>query len=350
MSLISWNCQGVERPQDLTIPRLREMRKKHFPEVLFLMETMNCRNILVDLQVWLGYDRVVTVEPVGKAGGLAVFYTKSVNIKFFILNKNLIDGIIQYGDVSFYASCVYGPSTLRGRMSLWERLSRIGVDRRDSWCAFGDFNDILHKGEKIGGVWRSDESFLPFNQMMEAGQLEELPSHGNGFTWGGKRNNCWIQSRLDRCFGNKEWFMQFPCANQSFLDKRGSDHRPVLINFIEAQESYRGSSKFDIRLLEIEGIKDNVINAWDFGGNNGVETVSSRLRACRKVLSGLKKQVNMNSRDRIQQAEVALEREQSSNQPSVEHINVLKRELVRAYRDEEIYWRQKKQRQVAKGW
>ncbi|KAL0815981.1 hypothetical protein Bca101_072425 [Brassica carinata] len=185
--------------------------------------------------------------------------------------------------------------------------------------------------------------------MMEAGQLEELPSHGNGFTWGGKRNNCWIQSRLDRCFGNKEWFRQFPCANQSFLDKRGSDHRPVLINFIEAQESYRGSFKFDRRLLEIEGIKDNVINAWDFGGNNGVATVSSRLRACRKVLSGLKKQVNMNSRDRIQQAEVALEREQSSNQPSVEHINVLKRELVRAYRDEEIYWRQKSKEKWLRG-
>lgn len=301
------------------------------------METMNSRNVLVDLQVWFGYDRVVTVEPVGHAGGLAVFWKKSVNIDFKLVSKNLIDCIIQYEDVSFCASCVYGPSDLKSRLVLWKRLSRIGVNRRDSWCVFGDFNDILHNGKK-GGVWRSDESFVPFNQMVEACKLEELPSHGNVFTWGGQRYNHWIQSRLDRCFGNKAWFDQFPCSNQFFLDKRGSDHRPVFINLIESQEAYRGWFKFDRRLLEVEGVRDNVINAWDFGGSTGNGTISVRLNACRKSLSVLKKQVNLNARDRICQAEYAFEQEQSSNSPSTWRINFLKRELVRAYRDEETYW------------
>ena len=239
------------------------------------------------------------------------------------------------------SSFVYGPSDRKSRLVLWERLSRISVNRRDSWCVFGDFNDILHNGEKIGGVWRSDESFVPFNQMVEACRLEELPSHGNVLTWGGQRYNHWIQSRLDRCFGTKAWFDQIPCSNQFFLDKRGSDHRPVFINLIESQEAYRGWFKFDRRLLKVEGVKDNVINAWDFGGSTGNGTISVRLKACRKSLSAFKKQVNLNARDRIFQAEYALEMEQSSNFPSSLRINLLKRELVSAYRDEETYWWQK---------
>lgn len=224
---------------------------------------------------------------------------------------------------------------------MWERLSRIGVNRRDSWCVFGDFNDILHNGEKIGGVWRADESFEPFTQMVHACRLEELPSQGDIFTWGGMRNKMWVQTRLDRCFGNKAWFRKFPCSNQTFLDKRGSDHRPVLIHLIEAQESYRGWFKFDRRFLEVDGVQEHVSNAWGFADGRGNTSVSARLKACRKSLSALKKRANMNSRSRIEQAEIALEREQSAFMPATATIQFLKRELMRAQKDEETYWWQK---------
>lgn len=317
------------------------MRQKLFPEVLLLMETMNTRNVLVDLQVWLGYDRVYTVDPVGHAGGLAIFWKKSVNIKFLDVHKNLVDCIIQFGDTSFFASCIYGPTHYKRRVDLWERLSRIGVNRKESWCVFGDFNDILHNGEKTGGVWRQDESFAPFNQMINACKLEELQSHGNSFTWSGLRSNSWVHTRLDRCFGNRAWFKKFPCSNQTFLDKRGSDHRPVLIHLIESQEKYRGWFRFDRRFLEVEGVHDCVANAWDFATSNGLGSVSKGLKACRRSLSGLKKHSSMNSGDRIHQAEAALEHEQSALQQSTARIRLLKEDLVKAQRDEETYWWQK---------
>ncbi|KAG2327641.1 hypothetical protein Bca52824_010369 [Brassica carinata] len=205
---------------------------------------------------------------------------------------------------------LYGPSgsgTFVGakRKGSSEETYRIGVNRKESWCVFGDFNDILHNGERIGGSWRSDESFAPFNHMVKACQLLELQSHGNGYTWSGNRNNSTVHSRLDRCFGNRAWFNKFPNSNQCFLDKRGSDHRPVLIHLIEAQESYRGCFRFDTRFLKVDGVRETVANAWNDDQTRGGRSVSIRLKACRRALSNLKRQ------------------------------------LVRAQRDEETYWWQK---------
>lgn len=301
MNIFSWNCQGMYHVQDLTIPRLMDLRKKHFPKVMFLMETKHNRNVMVDLQVYLGYDRVFTVDPIGFSGWLALFWKISVGVDIKYFSKNLLDCQIQFGTLSFFVSCIYGEPVMKYRQRLWERISRIGVQRKGSWCLLEDFNDILHNGEKVGGPCRNEFSFELFVNMIKACHMVELSSHGNGFIWGGMRYKKWIQCKLDRSFGNKEWFQMFSVSNQVFLEKRGSDHRPILVKLLSSQDVYRGQFRFDKRMLHKPRVKENIKQAWNLSLPMENGSVSDRIRSCRVALSRWKRTNSINARDNIEQ-------------------------------------------------
>lgn len=143
------------------------------------------------------------IKPRGRCGSLALFWKSCVDMEFLFVDKNLLDVKVQFGSSSFFISCVYGNPDVSIRPLLWERMSQIGTNRKESVCVFGDFNDIMHNGEKIGGPMRNDYVHRPFNDMLRCCELSELPSSGNSFTWGGRRHELWIQCKLDRCFGNK---------------------------------------------------------------------------------------------------------------------------------------------------
>ena len=41
-----------------TIRHLKEMRRSHFPDILFLMETKNSDDLIVQIHGWLGYHNL----------------------------------------------------------------------------------------------------------------------------------------------------------------------------------------------------------------------------------------------------------------------------------------------------
>lgn len=237
-------------------------------------------------------------------------------------------------------SCVYDNPHLKLRHLVWEKIIRIGVNRKEIWCLIGDFNEIMHNGKKLGGPRRGLDSFLLFYNMLQICGMDEPLCSGNGFTWVGRRHKLWIQSRLDMCFGNKEWLKSFPAANQAFLELRGSDHIPNLVNLFSSQDSYRGSFRFDKHFLHKPLVKKTIIYAWNVIPRNHGCTVSDKLN-CRRPLSRWKKVNLANSREKVNLIQHKLESEYAALRPSFSRLNLLKKDLLCAYREEESFQKQK---------
>lgn len=102
------------------------MRQKYFPEILFLMETKHCRNVLVDIQEWLGYYRVYTVDPIGLSDVLALFWKKSVMVDFQFIDKHLMDFHAHFGSFNSFVS-QFGAPIVKMCNHVWEMLMRIGL-------------------------------------------------------------------------------------------------------------------------------------------------------------------------------------------------------------------------------
>ncbi|KAG2304115.1 hypothetical protein Bca52824_032766 [Brassica carinata] len=151
----------------------------------------------------------------------------------------------------------------------------------------------------------SEASFRPFDDMLNACNMEELSSKGNMFTWSGKRWKKWIQCRLDRCFGNRAWRSLFPGSNQTFLDKRGSDRRPVWVNLKANPDITRGQFRFDRRMLHHPDAKEEVENAWKRSDSS--VSVALKIRKCRRVLSAWKCKRSFNAKDKINLLQERLE-------------------------------------------
>lgn len=131
----------------------------------------------------------------------------------------------------------------------------------------------------------------------------------------------------------------FPSSNQTFLEKRGSDHRPVWVCLQANVEVLRGQFRFDRRLLLHLEAKNEVEKAWRNNGREG--TVALRIQKCRRVMSSWKRKRRFNAKDKIHLLQERFEWFQAKSYPCCFVINNIKMELMAAYREEEMYWRQK---------
>lgn len=160
-------------------------------------------------------------------------------------------------------------------------------------------------------------------------------------SWVGYRSSGKVQCKLDRAVGNEDWHQCFSHTNVEYLKLWGSDHRPVLTRIQSRLVRLQKSFKFDRRWLYKDGFKEVIEEGWGSTHHDQNRSLHIKIRDVRRAISKWKRKNPSNTKEKIELIKEQLEKAQEDpNVPSSEVLN-LKWNLCTAFREEELYWKQK---------
>ncbi|KAH7844186.1 hypothetical protein Vadar_025275 [Vaccinium darrowii] len=343
-SMICWNCQGVGRP--LTFHQLKELARLHSPTLLFLSETKNGVTRIDLVRRSLKMDSVIRVDPIGTAGGLALFWKGSSTVELQKMCSWFID--VKIFDAALNKSWrlvnVYFSSDDIERKAQWEFFVQYKDCLGDDWAIWGDMNDLLCAEEKQGGLARPPRSFRPFQKFVDDCGLVDLGFSGYPFTWcNNQYGNNYIQERLDRVLATPSWCLLFDQASVTHLNTVGSDHNALHLNLRAATTRSRVPFRFDARWVNDEEAHQVIQAAWSTQVQGSrFFTIYKKIQTCRTSLTNWKRRKRINSGRAIEDLKGKIfALKNTCPGPPHGEIQSLKWQLKQEWDKEEMFWKQK---------
>lgn len=141
------------------------------------------------------------------------------------------------------------------------------------WLLVGDFNDILHFGEKIGG--KSQDRRISFlGEFMQLVGAINLGFSRQKFTWENRQSgHAYIKERLDRCLMNKDWLCLFTDTTVKHHVAKVSNHISIMLDTAGSMPFSKRSFKlFEAWTSEDRSSREVVKMAWDKQIRRGMES------------------------------------------------------------------------------
>ncbi|KAJ8420991.1 hypothetical protein Cgig2_010630 [Carnegiea gigantea] len=100
-------------------------------------------------------------------------------------------------------------------------MKNIANTMEDAWCILGDFNSVLHLGDRIGGTDIQDAEVRQFEDCIRACDIQEMQSRRPYFSW----TNKIVWTRIYRVFYDLYGFSQ-----AIYMANSLSDHTALIID------------------------------------------------------------------------------------------------------------------------
>ena len=182
MSVIAWNCRGLGNP--CTVNTLQKMVMEEDPTLVFLVETKFEVAKMARIKRKLERHQGLVVPSVKRARGLALLWKSSMRVDVQTYSPRHIDAIVieDHGYRRWRFMGFYGHPETSKREESWALLEQLSGRMDLPWVIMGDFNEILHAGEKTRGNQRPASQMKRFGEVINRCNLRDLGYVGSDFT------------------------------------------------------------------------------------------------------------------------------------------------------------------------
>ncbi|XP_017982344.1 PREDICTED: uncharacterized protein LOC108663259 [Theobroma cacao] len=246
-------------------------------------------------------------------------------------------------EVPLLASFIYAKCTKLERLVLWDCLRSLAININTPWIVRGNFNAIIHNGEKLNGAVPYASSMEDFaNALLDCG-LMDGGYGGNQFTW---TNNRMFQ-QLDRIIYNHHWADFFAYTHIHHLNREGSDHCPLLITCSKNQYRFPSCFRFLHAWVLHHGFKSFMEHNWTSPiVGSGLQAFWVKQRGLKQALKRWNKEVfeeifhNLKVAERrAVNCEIIFQQEQLMENRAA--MNKAYTQLNHLLSVEELFWKQK---------
>ncbi|XP_074322878.1 uncharacterized protein LOC141659850 [Apium graveolens] len=255
------------------------MVRQERPSFVFLCETIDNKSKVERVRRSLRFDGVISVDAIGKSGGLALMWRDKEQVQLRSLSKYHIDvEISMEGKDKWRLTGIYGEPDRTQRRKTWELLRNLARDSNLPWCVIGDLNNVISHQDKKGGAPYPDWLIEGFNETLADTGLIDMDLVGHQFTW------------------EKDVVLQ-------------------------------------------SGWRQLVIESWD---GSGGEDIRGKIKKCGENLYQWGKEVTGRFSERLKKCKIEMRRLRKYRDPdSVRAYDEVKKQLLLILEQKEIFWRQR---------
>ncbi|XVE95720.1 hypothetical protein REPUB_Repub02eG0123500 [Reevesia pubescens] len=140
------------------------------------------------LNVRWNFEKLFVVDCNGRSGGLAVLWKDTIDVSLQTYSQWHIDLEIRpEGNLDVYRFTGFYENLKTSQRKLsWNLLKHLHSLSDKPWICGGDFNEILHDDEKVGGNMRLFRQMVDFRDVIDKCGFNEVTVKGPLNTWSRK--------------------------------------------------------------------------------------------------------------------------------------------------------------------